>query len=187
MGTIISFEERAVAALRERLGAVEQTNNDLLAFAKGHSGAVSAIHMAVLAAIEAPSLDAMFRTVTNEWPTLLGLDSVSLVLVVGADGFRADSQGVSRVEPRLIDQVGAEVDGVLMRNVGQGHPLFGAAARAVRSEALIRITNDEPLPRGLLLLGQESEQPVESPHGAMLLMFLGEALSAMIRRWLIAN
>lgn len=187
MGTIISFEERAVAALRERLGAAEQTNNDLLAFAQGHSGAVAAIHGAVLAAIEAPSLDAMFRTVTNDWPALLGLDSVSLVLVVGKDGFCADATGVSRVESRLIEQAGLEVDGVLMRNVGRGHPLFGQSANIVRSEALIRIDNASPLPRGLLLLGQASEQPVDSPHGAMLLMFLGETLSAMIRRWLIAN
>jgi len=43
MGRVIPFEERAVARLRERLGAAEEANQDLLAFARGHSGAVASI------------------------------------------------------------------------------------------------------------------------------------------------
>ena len=39
MGRVISFEERAVATLRDRLGAAESANEDLIAFARGHSGA----------------------------------------------------------------------------------------------------------------------------------------------------
>jgi uncharacterized protein YigA (DUF484 family) len=51
MATVIPFEERAVARLRDRLGAAEEANQDLIAFARGHSGAVASIHQAVLAAI----------------------------------------------------------------------------------------------------------------------------------------
>ena len=53
MGQVIQFENQAVARLRERLGAAEQANEALIAFARGHSGAVASIHEAVLAAIEA--------------------------------------------------------------------------------------------------------------------------------------
>ena len=53
MGTVISFEERAVATLRDRLGAAESAKDDLIAFARGHSGATAAIHSAVLALMEA--------------------------------------------------------------------------------------------------------------------------------------
>ena len=53
MATVIPFEERAVARLRDRLGAAEEANQDLIAFARGHSGAVASIHQAVLAAIGA--------------------------------------------------------------------------------------------------------------------------------------
>ena len=37
MATVIPFEERAVAHLRQRLGAVEEANQDLIAFARGDS------------------------------------------------------------------------------------------------------------------------------------------------------
>jgi uncharacterized protein YigA (DUF484 family) len=72
-----------------------------------------------------------------------------------------------------------------MRNVGRGHPLFGLASGAVRSEALVRLDADAPLPYGLLALGQHEEQAVDGRHGSELLLFLGRGLAAMIRRWLI--
>jgi hypothetical protein len=40
------------------VGAAEGANQDLIAFARGHSGAVASIHSAVLAAIEADGFDA---------------------------------------------------------------------------------------------------------------------------------
>ena len=45
---------------------------------------------AVLAAIEADGLEALFHIVTQEWPQILGLDAVALALFVGDKGFRAD-------------------------------------------------------------------------------------------------
>ena len=185
MAKVISFEERAVARLRERLGAVEEANQDLLAFARGHSGAVASIHEAILAGLDADSLEDLFHVVSQEWPLILGLDSAALALVVGGQGFRADADGVQFVAPQLVDKAMMGVDGVEMRNVGRGHPLFGPACSLIRSEALIRIDAEPPLPYGLLVLGQRAEQKVDGRHGSELLLFLGRGLAAMIRRWLI--
>ena len=185
MGMVIPFEERAVARLRERLGAVEEANQDLLAFARGHSGAVASIHDAMLAALDADGLDALFHVVTQEWPLILGLDSVALALVVGGKGFRADADGVQFVAPQMVERAMKGFDGVVMRNVGRGHPLFGPACSLIRSEALIRIDAERPMPYGLLALGQRAEQPLDGRHGSELLLFLGRGLAAMIRRWLI--
>lgn len=185
MGKVIPFEEHAVARLRERLGAVEEANQDLLAFARGHSGAVASIHEAVLAALDADSLEAMLHIVAQEWPLILGLDSVALALVVGGQGFRADADGVQLVAPQMVEKASAGIDGVELRNVGRGHPLFGPACSLIRSEALIRIDAEKPLPYGLLALGQRTAQKVDGRHGSELLLFLGRALASMMRRWLI--
>lgn len=185
MGQVIQFEERAVARLRERLGAVEEANQDLIAFARGHSGAVSAIHDAVLAALDAESIEGLLHVVVQEWPLILGLDAVALSLIVGNQGFRADGNGVQFVEPKILRRAIGEVGGVVMRNVERGHPLFGPACDLIRAEALVRIDCDPPLPVGLIALGQRSEQSVDSRHGSELLLFLGHSLAAMIRRWLI--
>ena len=201
MATVIPFEERAVARLRERLGAVEEANQDLIAFARGHSGAVASIHEAVLAAIDADSveallhvvtqewplilgIDALFHVVTQEWPLILGIDAVALSLIVGGEGFRADGGGVQHVDPMLLRRAIDQVAGVEMRTVARGHPLFGPACDLIRAEALVRIECDPPLPSGLLALGQRAELSLDARHGSELLMFLGRSLAAMIRKWL---
>ena len=184
MATVIPFEERAVAHLRERLGEAREANEDLIAFARGHSGAVASIHEAVLAAIEADGVDALLHVVTQEWPLILGIDAVALSLIVGDKGFRADGSGIQLVEPSILRRAIDAVDGVEMRKVDRGHPLFGPACDLIRAEALIRIECDPPLPSGLLALGQRADLSIDGRHGSELLIFLGRTLAAMIRKWL---
>jgi uncharacterized protein len=184
MATVIPFEERAVAHLRDRLGAVEEANEDLIAFARGHSGAVASIHEAVLAAIDADGVEALLHVVTQEWPLILGIDAVALSLIVGDKGFRADGSGIQLVEPVIVRRSIDAVDGVEMRKVERGHPLFGPACDLIRAEALIRIECEPPLLSGLLALGQRAELSLDGRHGSELLMFLGRTLAAMIRKWL---
>jgi uncharacterized protein len=184
MATVIPFEERAVAQLRDRLGEAREANEDLIAFARGHSGAVASIHEAVLAAIETDGVEALLHIVTQEWPLILGIDAVALSLIVGEQGFRADGSGIQLVEPAIVRRAVDAVDGVEMRMVERGHPLFGPACDLIRAEALIRIECEPPLPSGLLALGQRAELNIDPRHGSELLMFLGKTLAAMIRKWL---
>jgi len=185
MAKVIHFEERAVAKLRDRLGAVESANEDLIAFARGHSGATASIHSAVLALMEADGAFALFETVTEVWPRLLGLDHVALALVADGKGFRVEAGRVGTVEPRIVDRAIEQLDPITMRTVPCGHPLFGSAVRNVRSEALILLQAEAPLPYGLLLLGHAEAASLDNRHGTQLLGFLGASLSAMLRRCLI--
>jgi uncharacterized protein len=182
MATVIPFEERAVAHLRQRLGAAEEANQDLIAFARGHSGAVSSIHAAALAAMDADGVDALLHIVTQEWPLILGIDAVAVALIVGGRGFRADGNGVRLVEPALLERQIARVDGVDMRSVGRGNPMFGPACDLIRAEALVHIDAEPPFPTGLLALGQRAELSLDTGHGSELLMFLGRTLGTMLRR-----
>jgi uncharacterized protein YigA (DUF484 family) len=184
MATVIPFEERAVAQLRNRLGEAQEANEDLIAFARGHSGAVASIHEAVLAAIESEGVEGLLHVVTQEWPLILGIDAVALSLIVGEQGFRADGSGIQLVDPAILRRATDAIDGVEMRKVERGHPLFGPACDLIRAEALIRIECEPPLPSGLLALGQRAELSLDARHGSELLMFLGRTLAVMIRKWL---
>ncbi|MCW3798651.1 DUF484 family protein [Sphingomonas sp. BN140010] len=181
MARVIPFQDHALARLRARVAAAEEANQDLIAFARGHSGAVSSIHSAALAAMEADSFDALLHVVTQEWPLILGLDAVALALIVGDRGFRVDTGGVQLVDPAMLRRLLNQVDAVVLRTVERGHPLFGPACDLIRAEALIRLEGDAPA--GLIALGQRTEQPLDGRHGSELLMFLGRCLSAMIGRW----
>lgn len=185
MGKVISFEDRAVANLRARIAAAEEANQDLIAFARGHSGAVASIHEAALTAIEAEGLDHLIHIVTQLWPQVLGLDAVAMALFVGDKGMRADASGLQFVERRVIERSIEGIDGVVLRGVERGHPLFGPACTLIRAEALIRLQSEPPLPNGLLALGQRGGQGFETRRGSELLVFLGRVLTRCMGRWLI--
>ena len=184
MATVIPFEERAVAHLRDRLGEAREANEDLIAFARGHSGAVASIHEAVLAAIDADGVEGLLHVVTQEWPLILGIDAVALSLIVGDKGFRADGSGIQLVDPAILRRAAEGIESVAMRQVERGHPLFGPACDLIRAQALIRVDCEPPLPSGLLALGQRAELSIDARHGSELLLFLGRTLAAIIRKWL---
>lgn len=185
MSRVIPFEERAVATLRDRLGAAKTANQDLIAFARGHSGATAAIHAAVLALIEADGLEPLFDVVRHDWPRLLGLDHAALALVADGKGFRVEADYIGTVEPRIVDRAIDRLEPVTMRQVDCGHPLFGSAAKDIRSEALVLLSAEAPMPYGVLLLGQCHAASLDNRHGAELLGFLGASLGAMLRRWVM--
>ena len=184
MGQLISFEGHAVARLRERLGAAEEANQDLIAFAHGHSGAVASIHAAALEAVAAAGIDDLLEAVTRRWPQILGIDSAAIAFVAGNQGFCADSAGVQRIECVMVERLVRNRARVEVRSVANGHPLFGSAvAPSIRAEALIRIDSRPPFPCGLLALGQRAALERASSHGSELLLFLGSVIAATLRRF----
>jgi uncharacterized protein YigA (DUF484 family) len=98
---------------------------------------------------------------------------------------RADASGLQFVERRVIERSIQDFEGVVLRAVERGHPLFGPACALIRAEALIRLESEPPLPNGLLALGQRSGQGFETRHGSELLVFLGRVLTRCMGRWLI--
>jgi uncharacterized protein len=177
----IDFEAGAVATLRRRVAEIEEINDDLIAFARGQTSAVAAIHDAVLAAITASCTQELAAIVTCRWPQLLKVDEAALCWSDGTTAFHADAAGLRAVEPRLVERMSDMLRPVTMRQVGRGHPVFGAAAEGVRSEALIRLDSFGGC--GLIALGQREAPAAEGRHGARLLRFLGQSISHMLERW----
>ena len=173
-----------MASLKAHVAAVEQTNDDLLAFARGHAGVVTAIHEAVLALLPATTLPCFASIVTGDWPCLLGVDAVAFAWTNGDRAIAADLAGLRPVEPRLVTRMAGMDRAVTMRGVAQGHPLFGRHHKAIRAEIAVRLEGTRGL--GLLLLGQEEGQPGEAAASARLLRFLGRTCAAMLERWPLA-
>jgi len=181
MVQILPFRDHALIQLREQVAMLDAANADLLAFAKGHTGAVSQIHAAVLAAMDADDFERFVHIVTQEWPLSLGLDVVVIALASEGQGVRLDASGIHIIDPRLIE----DQPPVVMRIVDRGAGVFGPARPLVRAEALMRLELAPAAAQGVLALGSRHAQAFESSHGSQLLAFLGEAVARMIGRWLI--
>lgn len=185
MSTVIDFQSNAVARLRARVAALDEANADLLAYARGHTGAVAQIHAAALAAIDAEGLDHLIHVVTQDWVDILSVDAVALALVTKDQAIRAGSQGMQLLSAAALTSVFAGGPDVTLRAVDRGADVFGPAADLIRSEALIRLHLPKPLPVGMLALGARAAHNFEGGHGGELLAFLGSVVSRMIARWLL--
>ena len=183
MGSVHSLEDRAVARLRARLGAAEEANQDLIAFARGHHGAVAAIHRAVLLAMRSAELPELFEVVTREWPRLLGIDHSALAVGDAPGAMVAARDSVAPIDPAIFRRALRGLAPITLRDVERGHPFFGCACASIRAEALVRIDSPCGQPIGLLLLGQGHSPGLDQCGGSELLRFLGQSLGAMIARW----
>lgn len=184
MARLIDFETAGVASLRRRVAEVEEAHRDLIAFARGQSGAISAIHAAVIAAVDAEGADHLVHIVTQGWPDLLGVDAVAFAALVGAKGWRGDATGLHAMKVGEVEQASIPASGVTLCGVARGHALFGPACDLIRAEALVRLEGPPPLTTGLLLLGQRGAGGFETRHASEPLLFLGAFLSRMLARWL---
>lgn len=183
MGSVHSFEDRAVANLRARLGVIEEANQDLIAFARGHHGAVATIHRAVLLAMRSADLAELLGVVTSHWPDLFGIDHLALAVTDTPSAMIAAENLVAPIDPAILRRALRGLGPVTLRDVERGHALFGPACAAIRAEALIRVESPSGQPLGLLLLGQSLSPGLDACGGSELLRFLGQSLGAMIARW----
>lgn len=188
MSGVISFEERAVATLRDKLGEAETARRKLIAFADGHCNATAAIHDAVTNLIMCRDIEELAEVVTRDWPLLLRVDAVAMALIVDGQAFRFDISGIHPLEKAWVERAGERANPVEITGGTNGSPLFGAISRALQSQAIIRIPQMSPgMPEGILLLGQTDATPVSSSEGDQLLAFLGRSVSAMLARWVGAK
>jgi hypothetical protein len=83
----------------------------------------------------------------------------------------------------------AGFDGVVLRAVERGHPLFGPACELIRAEALVPLrplgSTASPLPNGLARARPARRPGLRDSPGIELLLFLGSVLTRCIDRWLI--
>lgn len=187
MSSVIDFESSAIVRLRARVAALGEANADLLAYARGHSGAVAQIHAAALLALDASGFDHLLHVITQDWVDILAVDAVALALVSGSQGLFAGARGLQLVDAASLSLELEQAPAVTLRTVERGAAVFGPAAELIRSEALIRLPASDPLPAGVLALGARRTHNFTGNHGSELLGFLGAIVQRQIRRWLLTQ
>lgn len=185
MSKVIDFQANAMARLRAKVAALDEANADLLAYARGHTGAVAQIHAAALAAMDADGLDHLVHIVTQDWVDILGVDAVALALVTRSQAIRASAPSLQLLSAEALSEAFAGGPDITLRAVERGADVFGPMADLIRSEALVRLQMPKPMPAGMLALGARAAHSFEGGHGGELLAFLGNVVSRMITRWLL--
>lgn len=168
--------------LRERLG-------DHSARAAADRAELARVQEAVLLFFEAQSFEDLIETVTASLGECLALPAVSLCVESNDTHLLAAASsvghlGVELLPPGTVDFEFGD-DFIRVRGDIHGAPLFfGAAARRVRSEALLRLDLGVGAPAAILALGAGDPGRFDPAQDDAPLLFLAQALERAIHQWL---
>jgi uncharacterized protein YigA (DUF484 family) len=183
---VVDLQKLMVERFRNELGRLKTTQRKLIATNRVNLQTQGRVHSAVLAMIEAPSLEHLVHTVTQDLALILDLDVVAVAVEAADPKITAGHvMGIARLPAGSIDRLIGEGRDTRLRPDGQGElEVFGAAATLVRSDALIRIKVSPEAPVGLIAFGSRRESTFHPSQGTELLAFLARALEISIRAWL---
>jgi len=183
---VVDLQKVMLDRLRSELGRLKTTQRKLIATNRVNLQTQGRVHSAVLAMIEAPSLEHLVHTVTQDLALILDLDVVAFAVEAADPKITAGHVvGIARLPAGSVDRLLGEGRDTRLRPEGQGElEIFGAAAGLVRSDALIRIKVSADAPVGLIAFGSRRESTFHPSQGTELLAFLARALEISIRAWL---
>ncbi len=183
---VVDLQKVMLERQRSELGRLKTTQRKLIATNRVNLQTQGRVHSAVLAMIEAPSLEHLVHTVTHDLAMILDLDVVAFAVEAADPKITAGHvAGIQRLPAGSVDRLLGEGRDTRLRPDGQGEfEIFGAGAGLVRSDALIRIKVSAEAPVGLVGFGSRRESTFHPSQGTDLLAFLARALEISVRAWL---
>ncbi|SCA57753.1 putative Site-specific tyrosine recombinase XerC [Candidatus Terasakiella magnetica] len=178
---IVDLQHEALKRLRAR-------QDMLVDNSRSNMSVQIATHEAVLAMMEARTLDEFIGIVQDEVPILLDIDMAAVALEGAVETIDMSAEGMpvllptGEVQKRLGDD-----DVSLIGCVETGDHLFGAARDLVRSVAIARLYPSETMPAGLLILGARDENTFNPHQGTDLITFMARVAEILVEKWLAAS
>lgn len=175
---IVDLQHEALKRLRAKQDALVDTS-------RSNMSVQLATHEAVLAMLEARSLDEFIGIIQDEVPILLDIDMAALALEGAVETIDMSAEGMPVLLPtgEVQSRLG-EDDVHLMAQVAGGDNLFGAARDLVKSVAIARLYPSEMMPPGLLVLGSREEGLFHPQQGTELITFMARVAEIQMEKWL---
>ncbi len=193
---IADFQAAMIRGLRQDVERLSRTSVDLLATSRGNLSRQQRTHSAALGLAAAATPADFHRVLIRDWPPILDVDAVALVLEDGAAvGVDEGPEGILRVPAGTVDALFArEAPGariVLTPERRGGNRLFGKPGAQIRSDALCRLDDPatwepgdrRPAPAGLLAVGAFAPGTFHPDQATDLLEFLAHLLAIVLGRW----
>jgi uncharacterized protein YigA (DUF484 family) len=188
-GNVVDMRGLAMARLEARLDQVEETHRNVVAAAYENMTGTNQVHRCVLRLLDCEDLGAVLDLLAGEMSETLPVDGLTLALESRAPGAAPHPAVAPVVAGFAATYLGQAADVpprvVTLRPCGAPEPrLYGAAAGAMRSEALMLLDLGAGRMPGLLAMGSTDPDQFRASQGTELLAFLAACLERLLRRHL---
>lgn len=177
------------SALLERLKADKRTaqklQRELIDTVRANNHNYSRIQTAVLVLLEAESFEEFILILTQDFPTILDVDTVSIVIESTSKEIPFIHQaGIRFVRAGTIKSILGDGDALLQANINGAEEIFGPGAGLVKSHALLRIEISKNTPAGIIAFGSRNPDAFAPDQGIDQIGFLAQVVERCFRFWI---
>ena len=184
---VVSLQTAVMARMRERLRAVEIEREEILDAAEANLVSMNQVHDAILHMLEAPTFQDFIDIVGSRFGELLAVDSVRLCVETPPSRDAERAADIGTLCPIAPGSVNAFFHGapwgVSLRPLEETTRALHTDGE-IESEALVRLDFGPGSQPGILLFGARDPDRFHDEQGGELLVFLGGAVSRVMRHWL---
>jgi uncharacterized protein YigA (DUF484 family) len=180
---VLDMQHFMIEKLQAELAELRNSQRELLSASRVNLSSQERIHAAVLAVIEARTLEDIGRIVAEDYRSILDVTTSSLCFE-GKN--QTSSRNIVTLDPGTIGELLGERSILLRHDVAGDTRLFGDKAKEVRSDALVLIDLGPQSGPGLLALGSHEADRFHPGQGTELLGFMARAITGSLRAGLSA-
>lgn len=179
------FQRYRLAKLQDDFLALKAENEDLMDLLQEHLQRQNRFNAAFLALMDAPDFASTVRVISRDFPALLDQEAVGFVLEAGGWLEHGDYDGLHVVAPGIVGRRLGGRQSVFEEVAHADSDIYGPAACAVRSQALVRIVIKDGLPPGLLALGHRDPLHYATGLATEQVECLAGIVERCLKRWLL--
>ena len=184
-GGVADFQQALLKRLKADKTDAQRLQRELIETARANMSNYTRIQTAVLVLLEAESFEEFISVITQDYPVLLDVDTVNLVIestskeipFVNQSGIRFARQGT-------VDKLLGQGDALLQGNINGTEEIFGPGAGLVKSQALLRLEISHNTPAGIIAFGSRDPEAFGPDQAIDQIGFLAQVVERCFRLWI---
>jgi len=185
---VVDFQKAMIHRLRTEADKQSKFRRALISAGESNQDAHMRIQRTVLLLLEARGFEDFMACLTGPVVKVLGLAAIAVGIEM-PEGQRPPMSAMAALSPGSVDRlIGKDRPARLRGHIDRERVMppgpFGALAKDLKSDALIRMQPGRGAPPALLALGASDPAMFAPDQGTDLLVFLGGVVERMIGQWL---
>ncbi len=182
---VVDFQQVLLERLKTSQSAARRVQKELIENVRANMNNQNRVQTAVLVVLEAESFDEFVETVTQDFPVLLDVDTINLIIESASREIPFVNQpGIRFAKQGTVQKWLSTGDVLLQDNISGHEEMFGPGAGLVRSHALVRLEISDSTPAGIIAFGSRDPDMFQPNQAVDQIGFLAQVVERCFRLWL---
>lgn len=182
---VVDFQSALVERLKNDKTKAQKLQRELIDTVRANVHNYTRVQTAVLVLLEADSFDEFVTTVTQDFPVLLDVDTVNLVIESTSKEIPFVNQtGIRFARAGTVKKWLGTGDALLQAGIDGAEEIFGPGAGLVKSQALLRLEISQKTPAGIIAFGSRDPEAFHPDQAIDQIGFLAQVVERCFRLWM---